>query len=79
LAHSRELHRAGEHDAARLISQAKGIVLAQSGIRLDYFEIVDPGNLGPVRSLANGALVAVAAFVGTTRLLDNILLPALSV
>jgi pantoate--beta-alanine ligase len=47
-------------------------------VRLDYFEIVDPDNLDPVKNLAGGALVAVAAFVGTTRLLDNILLPTLS-
>ena len=74
LAHSRELHRAGEHDAARLISQAKGIVLAQSGIRLDYFEIVDPDTLDPVDQVVSGSLAAVAAFVGTTRLIDNLVL-----
>ena len=41
---------------------------------LDYFEIVDRETLDPVASTANGALVAVAAFVGTTRLIDNLVL-----
>jgi len=43
-------------------------------VRLDYFEIVDPDTLDPVEDVAQGTLVAVAAFVGTTRLIDNILL-----
>ena len=41
---------------------------------IDYFEIVDPENLEPVEKAASGVLVAVAAFVGATRLIDNILL-----
>jgi pantothenate synthetase len=43
-------------------------------VRLDYVEIVDPETLGPVRVISSNSLVAVAAFVGTTRLIDNILL-----
>jgi pantothenate synthetase len=37
-------------------------------------EIVDPGTLDPMEPVSSGALVAVAAFVGPTRLIDNILL-----
>ena len=44
-------------------------------VRLDYFEIVNPETLDPVGDVSAGALVAVAAYVGTTRLIDNILLP----
>ena len=43
-------------------------------MRLDYFEIVDPETLDPVDDLSHGALVAVAAFVGKARLIDNIVL-----
>jgi len=43
-------------------------------VRLDYFEIVDPETLDPVEDISRGALVAVAAFVGTTRLIDNVVL-----
>jgi pantoate--beta-alanine ligase len=45
-------------------------------VRLDYAAIVDPDTLLPLADTSNGALVAVAAFIGATRLIDNILLPA---
>ncbi|MGA9306688.1 MAG: pantoate--beta-alanine ligase, partial [Candidatus Sulfotelmatobacter sp.] len=66
---------AGERDAVTLIGAGREEIAGEKSVRLDYFEIVDPENLDPVKNLAAGALVAVAAFVGTTRLLDNILLP----
>ncbi len=46
----------------------------ESAVLLDYFEIVDAETLDPVEDVSGGALVAVAAFVGTTRLIDNLLL-----
>jgi pantothenate synthetase len=45
-------------------------------VRLDYFEIVDPYTLDPVESISQRSLVAVAAYVGTTRLIDNLVLNA---
>jgi pantoate ligase/cytidylate kinase len=36
---------------------------------------VDPSTLDPMQELTSSALVAIAAFVGNTRLIDNILLP----
>jgi pantoate--beta-alanine ligase len=44
-------------------------------VRLDYFEIVDASNLDAVADVVGGALVAVAAWVGETRLIDNVQLP----
>jgi len=41
-------------------------------VRLDYFEIVDPESLDPLEDAGKGGLVAVAAFVGATRLIDNV-------
>jgi pantoate--beta-alanine ligase len=66
---------AGERNAAKLVAAAQEEFAAEPSTRLDYFEIVDPDSLDPVESVSPGALVAVAAFVGTTRLIDNILLP----
>jgi pantoate--beta-alanine ligase len=66
---------AGEHDAAKLLAAAGEEFAAEKSVRLDYFEIVNPDSLDAVESVADGALVAVAAFVGTTRLIDNIVLP----
>jgi pantoate--beta-alanine ligase len=64
----------GEHNAARLIEAGKKVLAQESGVRLDYLEIVDPDTLNPLASVDRSALVAIAAFLGTTRLIDNILL-----
>jgi pantoate--beta-alanine ligase len=64
----------GESDSTRLIAAALEAFKEEPEVRLDYFEIVDCETLDPVANTSKGALVAVAAFVGTTRLIDNIVL-----
>jgi pantoate--beta-alanine ligase len=64
----------GEKSAAVLQEAGKQVIAEESGARLDYFEIVDPNMLDPVEDISKGALVAVAAYVGTTRLIDNLVL-----
>jgi pantoate--beta-alanine ligase len=38
---------------------------------VDYLAVVDANTLLPVTSVERGTLVAVAAYVGSTRLIDN--------
>jgi pantoate--beta-alanine ligase len=64
----------GERIAAKLISAAKEVFAREPQVVLDYFEIVDPDALDPVEQIAQKTLVAVAAYVGSTRLIDNIVL-----
>jgi pantoate--beta-alanine ligase len=80
----------GEQDPETLISAGKRVILQESAVRLDYLEIVDPDSLEPISHTAWGqppsavqssaarpprsALVAIAAFVGITRLIDNVVL-----
>ncbi len=64
----------GESDVAKLIAEAKQVIAEEPGVRLDYFEIVSSDTLQAVRDTSKGALVAVAAYVGQTRLIDNLLL-----
>jgi pantoate--beta-alanine ligase len=66
----------GESKTDRLIAAALEVFKQQPEVRLDYFEIVDCDTLDRVADTAQGALVAVAAFVGATRLIDNIVLHA---
>jgi pantoate--beta-alanine ligase len=61
----------GEKMAAKLISAAKEVFAREPQVALDYFEIVDPDTLDPVERIAQKTLVAVAAYVGPTRLIDN--------
>jgi len=77
---SRSLHAvksavdAGERDAAKLAEAGMQAIAAEEGAKLDYFAIVDSETLEPVAEASRGTLVAVAAWVGTTRLIDNIVL-----
>lgn len=67
-----QLVDAGEQSAAKLVAAGREEFAAESKVRLDYFEIVDPETLDPIGDISRGALVAVAAFVGPTRLIDNL-------
>jgi pantoate--beta-alanine ligase len=71
-----ELAEEGERDAGRLLAAGREKFAQEKSVRLDYFELVDPDTLDPVENVSSGALVAVAAYVGGTRLIDNILLPS---
>jgi len=64
----------GERRAQKLVAAGKQGFTQEPAVRLDYFEIVDPESLDPLENVSQGALVAVAAFVGRTRLIDNVLL-----
>ncbi len=48
--------------------------LTASGLRVDYVAIVNAEDLSPAPKLGSGVLVALAAFAGQTRLIDNCLL-----
>lgn len=65
--------RGGQITAARLIQTGRAVIAGEPGVRLDYFEIVDPDTLDPVAQITGKTLVAVAAYVGRTRLIDNLL------
>jgi pantoate--beta-alanine ligase len=66
--------RNGERIAAKLISAAKEVFAREPQVALDYFEIVDPDTLDPADRISQKTLVAVAAYVGSTRLIDNLVL-----
>jgi pantoate--beta-alanine ligase len=63
----------GERKSEVLIQGGIEILQSVSGVRVDYMAIVDANTLLPVASIETGTLVAVAAYVGKTRLIDNFL------
>lgn len=69
-----QLTQAGERDVAKLAAAGRKVIAEESSVRLDYFEVVNAETLDPVADVSAGALVAVAAYVGSTRLIDNVLL-----
>jgi len=70
------LARTGEASAVTLRAAMLTVFATDPETRLDYAAIVDPDTLLPIANTSRGALLAVAAFIGNTRLIDNLLLPA---
>jgi pantoate--beta-alanine ligase len=64
----------GERDANALINTARDIFQSEPAVRIDYIECVNWSTLEPVKVATSGTLFAVAAYVGTTRLIDNTIL-----
>lgn len=64
----------GEVDSGKLLAIGESVISEEPGARLDYLAIVDPDTLDAVADVTRGALVAVAAYFGSTRLIDNIVL-----
>ncbi|HEX9939345.1 MAG TPA: pantoate--beta-alanine ligase [Longimicrobium sp.] len=73
LVHAQALYAAGERSAA-VLRAAVWKALGAPGVEPEYAEVAHPHTLAPVESAAPGTLVAVAARVGSTRLIDNALL-----
>lgn len=66
--------QAGERSAAALVDRVRADLNAAPGVTLDYAELVDPDALEPLTEVTTAGLLAVAARVGTARLIDNVLL-----
>jgi len=64
----------GEKRAATLIYAGKAVMANEPAAQLDYLEIVDSESLEHLSTARAGALIAIAAKIGGTRLIDNILL-----
>jgi len=69
------LTASNERRAIKLIEAARQTIAAEPAIRIDYIELVDWSTLEPVEIAVPGTLFAVAAYVGSTRLIDNTILP----
>jgi pantoate--beta-alanine ligase len=63
----------GGLESAVLMEAGMAVLGEEAGVRVDYLAVVDADNLLPVERVEDGTLVAVAAYVGTTRLIDNFL------
>ena len=57
--------------SARLKAELKQFIEREPAARLDYVEFFDPHTLAPVTKVCRGAQMALAVFIGKTRLIDN--------
>jgi pantoate--beta-alanine ligase len=70
-----EAYRGGERRSAALIDRARAEMERAEPvglIRIEYLEVVDGEALAPVEMANDGCVVAVAAFLGGVRLIDNV-------
>jgi pantoate--beta-alanine ligase len=66
----------GERDAAALLAGVREMITAEPLVRLQYADLRDAETLAELRELDRRAVLAVAAFVGKARLIENVLLQA---
>jgi pantoate--beta-alanine ligase len=71
---AREAAAGGRRQASGLVAGARAR-LAAAGARIDYVEVVHPETLQPVAEAVPGSVMLLAAWVGSTRLIDNLVLP----
>ena len=64
----------GQYDAAALEELGWSVLASEPDVQVDYLAIVDPHRLEPVAVAEQGTIVALAARVGSTRLIDNVIL-----
>ena len=71
LAKAEKMLADGERSAAAVAELIRSEIESEPLARLDYAEIVDSDNLRPVENIEKSVLVAIAVYIGKTRLIDN--------
>jgi pantoate--beta-alanine ligase len=64
----------GERRAAAVKEAAAAVIPSSDALKLEYLEIVDPATMQPVDEITGPVRVAGALWVGSTRLIDNVLI-----
>ncbi|MCP2519123.1 pantoate--beta-alanine ligase [Candidatus Aminicenantes bacterium AC-335-B20] len=70
---AKELIEKGEKSSELIISEMKKLIETEPSAKIDYVEIVDLEELNPIKEIKNEALIALAVYIGNTRLIDNII------
>jgi len=71
---AKQLVKEGNRNTLTIKKRLRKLINSQKATRIDYLEIVDPKTLRPVKRIRKAALLALAVFVGKTRLIDNALI-----
>lgn len=66
----------GERDAAEIVSIITASLKSEPLARIDYVEVVDFENIQRVETISGETLVAIAVYIGKTRLIDNFIVKA---
>ncbi len=66
-----DMAKNGENDAEKIVSKMKELINTEPMARIDYVEAVDAISIKPVKKMDGAVLVAMAVYIGKTRLIDN--------
>ena len=67
----KEIIANGEKNAETILSKMKELINAEPLAKIDYVEAVDGVTMNPVKEIKENTLVAMAVYIGKTRLIDN--------
>jgi pantoate--beta-alanine ligase len=71
---ARNLIEKGEKDTLKIIDRMKKMIQMKKTAKIDYISIVDLDNLRPISRIKGNCLIALAVWIGKTRLIDNIVI-----
>jgi pantoate--beta-alanine ligase len=71
---ARDMIDRGEHDANNIKNHVVELIQKVPGSSIEYISIVDADTLDPVNEIKKNTLIALAVYIGKTRLIDNILI-----
>lgn len=66
-----EMAKSGEKSAEKILSAMKEVIEAEPLAKIDYVKAVDAVSIVPVTEMVPPVLVAMAVYIGKTRLIDN--------
>jgi pantoate--beta-alanine ligase len=66
-----EMYGKGERDAGKIIRDISGYISKHPHARIDYVKICDTETMQDIEKLDRESVMALAVFIGTTRLIDN--------
>ena len=69
-----ELIRAGLVEPEKVRQKMRAVLLTVEGIQIDYAEVADPDTLAPLDAMQERIVLLIAAKIGTTRLIDNLVI-----
>jgi len=72
---AKKLVRSGERDSKRILREVHSIIKAEPLAKIEYVSLVDKETMKEVKKIDKKTLLAMAVWIGSTRLIDNFCLP----
>ncbi|MFQ5824161.1 MAG: pantoate--beta-alanine ligase [bacterium] len=74
LTKAKETIEAGENDSKEVIKEMESMILKVPSAKIDYLAVVNPETMKDVSTIRNNVLIVLAVKIGSTRLIDNIII-----